>query len=84
LLQAHDGDATAAERWSREAREVATGTEDADLELCAVSQLGASLLHRGRRAEGTALLDEAMATSLAGECRRPHTVVYTSCNMISV
>lgn len=84
LLRAHDSDdAVAAERWSREARESATGFGDPDLELCAVSQLGASLLQQGRLAEGTALLDEAMAASLAGECRRPHTVVYTSCNMIS-
>ncbi len=84
LLRAHDSDdAIAAERWSREAREIATGIDDPDLELCAVSQLGASLLQQGRLAEGTALLDEAMAASLAGECRRPHTVVYTSCNMIS-
>jgi DNA-binding CsgD family transcriptional regulator len=84
LLRAHDSDdAIAAERWSREARESASGADDPDLELCAVSQLGASLLQQGRLAEGTALLDEAMAASLAGECRRPHTVVYTSCNMIS-
>ena len=84
LLRAHDSDdAVAAERWSREACESAAGFGDPDLELCAISQLGASLLQQGRRAEGTALLDEAMAASLAGECRRPHTVVYTSCNMIS-
>ena len=84
LLRAHDSDdAIAAERWSREARESAAGLGDPDLELCAISQLGASLLQQGRLAEGTALLDEAMAASLAGECRRPHTVVYTSCNMIS-
>ena len=84
LLRAHDSDdAIAAERWSREAGENAAGFGDPDLELCAISQLGASLLQQGRRAEGTALLDEAMAASLAGECRRPHTVVFTSCNMIS-
>ena len=84
LLRAHDSDdAIAAERWSLEARESATGFGDPDLELCAISQLGASLLQQGRLVEGTALLDEAMAASLAGECRRPHTVVYTSCNMIS-
>lgn len=45
LLRAHDSDdATAAKRWPREARESATGIDDPDLELCAVSQLGASLL----------------------------------------
>jgi DNA-binding NarL/FixJ family response regulator len=84
LLRAHDSDdAVAAERWSREARESAAVSGDSDLELCAISQLGASLVQQGRLADGTALLDEAMAASLAGECRRPHTVVYTSCNMIS-
>jgi DNA-binding CsgD family transcriptional regulator len=84
LLRAHDSDdAVAAERWSREACEGARGFGDPDLELCAISQLGASLMQQGELAEGTALLDEAMAASLAGECRRPHTVVYTSCNMIS-
>jgi hypothetical protein len=57
--------------WSREARASATGFGDPDLELCAISQLGASLLQQGRLAEGTALLDEAMAASLAGECPAP-------------
>ena len=40
-------------------------------------------MRQGRGEEGTRLLHEAMAASLAGESRRPHTVVYTSCNLIS-
>ncbi len=84
LLRAHDSaDPVAAERLAAEARETAARFGDTDLELCALSQLGASLLQQGRGEEGTALLDEAMAASLAGESTRPHTVVYTSCTLIS-
>lgn len=52
-------------------------------ELCALIQLGAALVQQGRREEGTTLLDEAMAAALAGEARRPHTVVYASCNLVT-
>ena len=84
LLRAHDSaDVEAAHRWAREARDLARRFEDADLELCALSQLGAALVQLGRLDEGVPLLDEAMAASLAGEGKRLHTVVYTSCNMIS-
>ncbi len=84
LMRAHDsGDPVATERWAREARELARRFDDADLELCALSQLGASLVETGRVEEGEALLDEAMAASLAGEAAQLRTVVYTSCNMIS-
>ncbi len=84
LVRSHDSDdPAAAESWAREARELARRFADADLELCALSQLGASLVASGRLAEGAALLDEAMAGSLGGECERLQTVVYASCNMIS-
>ncbi len=84
LLRAHDSaDPVSAERLATDARELAARFGDIDLELCALSQLGASLVQQGRREEGTALLDEAMAASLAGESTRPHTVVYTSCTVIS-
>ena len=84
LLGAHDSlDPVVAERLARAARENARTFGDVDLELCALSQLGASLVHQGRSEEGTRLLDEAMAASLAGESTRPHTVVYTSCTVIS-
>ncbi len=84
LLRAHDSaDPVTAERWAVEAQEVAVRFGDIDLELCALSQWGASLVRQGRGEEGTRLLDEAMAAALAGESRRPHTVVYTSCNLIS-
>jgi DNA-binding CsgD family transcriptional regulator len=84
LLRAHDsGDPAASERWAREARELARRFGDTDLDLCALAQLGASLTAMGRLEEGGALLDEAMAASLAGECADRKTVVYTSCGMIS-
>ncbi len=84
LMKAHDsGDAAAAEGWAREARGLARQFGDADLELCALSQLGVSLVELGRVEEGGSLLDEAMAASLGGEAERLKTVVYTSCNMIS-
>ena len=84
LIRTHDtDDPAAAEDWARQARELAHRFSDADLELCALSQLGASLVQQGRLEEGGALLDEAMAGSLGGEGERLQTVVYTSCNMIS-
>ncbi len=84
LMRAHNtGDPQAAERWAREARDLARTYEDADLDLCALSQLGVSLVEMGRVEEGESLLDEAMAASLGGECESLRTVVYTSCNMIS-
>jgi DNA-binding NarL/FixJ family response regulator len=84
LMRAHNsGDPVAAERWAQEARKLARRFADADLELCALSQLGAALVEMGRLEEGGSLLDEAMAASLGGEGKQLRTVVYTSCNMIS-
>lgn len=84
LVRAHDtSDAAAAAAWAREARELARSSDDADLELCATSELGAALVEMGMVDEGVALLDEAMAGSLAGEGGRLDTVVYTSCSMIT-
>ncbi len=83
LLRAHDSaDPSAAERWATEAHEAACRFGDPDLELCALSQLGAALVQQGRTSDGVRLLDESMAAALAGEARRPHTVVYTSCNLV--
>ena len=84
LMRAHNtGDPCEAEGLAREARELARAFGDADLDLCSLSQLGVALVEQGRLEEGGALLDEAMAASLGGECRQLRTVVYTSCNMIS-
>lgn len=77
-----EDDPRAAERWAREAREVARASQDGDLELCALSELGCALVGMGDVGRGVALLDEAMAGSLGGEPDSPDTVVMTSCNTI--
>lgn len=83
LARAHDSDdPAAAERFAREACEAARSLGDSDLELCALSQLGIALVDLGRVEEGAAMLDEAMAASLAGEGEQIQTVVHTGCNMI--
>jgi tetratricopeptide (TPR) repeat protein len=70
-----DGDSPAGEGWARAALDLGRRTGDPDLELCALSQLGALLVGQGRVAEGLALLDEAMAGSFGGEPRSLETVV---------
>ena len=77
-----EDDPRAAERWAREARDVARESQDGDLDLCALSELGSALVAMGEVARGVALLDEAMAGSLAGETDNPDTVVLASCNTI--
>ena len=57
-------------------------TGDVDLELSARSDLGGRLVAAGRVAEGLALIDEALAGALAGECRRRATVVWACCTML--
>lgn len=61
----------------------ARSSQDVDLELVALSDLGIALVSAGKVDEGLAMLDEAMAGTLAGEYRRLDTVVYTSCNMLA-
>jgi hypothetical protein len=68
---------------AREARAIARTTRDADLELCALSELGAALVAQGRMEEGAALLDEAMAGALAGEGGDLDTIVLVSCRTIT-
>jgi DNA-binding CsgD family transcriptional regulator len=62
--------------------ELARAGGDVDLELCALGDLGVSLVAAGREAEGMALIDEAMAGTLGGEHRRLDTVVITCCDML--
>lgn len=71
------------ESYAREARRIAREAGDADLELCATSELGAALVEAGRIEEGTALLDEAMAGALAGEGGDLDTIVLVSCRTIT-
>ena len=75
-------DPAEAEQLAGEALESARRFTDADLELCALSQMGSSLVTMGRVAEGIELLDEAMAGSLGGEGGSLNTVVFTSCQMM--
>jgi DNA-binding CsgD family transcriptional regulator len=72
------GDPAVAHGLAVRARELAHRFGDADLELCALSQMGGALVKLGRVEEGIALLDEAMAGALGGE-GRPDTVVHASC-----
>lgn len=64
---------------ARRALDLGRAARDPDLELCALGQLGASLVEQGEIGEGIALLEEAMAGSLGGEPRNIGTVAFTSC-----
>jgi DNA-binding CsgD family transcriptional regulator len=66
----------------RRVLELARASGDVDLELCALGDLGVSLVTVGRQAEGLALIDEAMAGTLGGEHLRPDTAVVTCCDML--
>ncbi|MGH3505950.1 MAG: helix-turn-helix transcriptional regulator, partial [Nocardioidaceae bacterium] len=55
---------------------------DVDLELAALADLGLAMVLDGEVRSGFALLDEAMAGTLGGECDRLDTVVWTSCSML--
>ncbi|HVM01416.1 MAG TPA: LuxR C-terminal-related transcriptional regulator [Acidimicrobiales bacterium] len=71
-----------AEGLTAHALELATAAADADLELVALAQLGLIRVSGGDGG-GFALIDEAMAASLAGERSTLDTVVYICCDMLS-
>ena len=75
-------DPIVAEDLARDAQRSASAAGDRDLELCALAQLGASLVAQGRVAEGVRCLDESMAVALALD-GAPDTVVFTSCMMMT-
>ncbi len=84
LLEADAADPVGGEAAARKAYELARHDDDRDLELCALSQIGAKLIEQGRVSEGVRYLDEAMVGSLGGEGVHRDTVVFTSCTtMIS-
>jgi DNA-binding CsgD family transcriptional regulator len=75
-------DAGRARQLQQRALELARAGDDPDLELCALGDLGLTLVTQGRAAEGLALIDEAMAGTLGGEHRRHLTVVVAACDML--
>jgi DNA-binding NarL/FixJ family response regulator len=75
-------DPLAAEDLARRAQRWASDSGDRDLELCALAQVGASLVAQGRVEEGVHCLDESMAVALALD-GAPDTVVFTSCMMMT-
>jgi tetratricopeptide (TPR) repeat protein len=78
----YDSDPRKAERLSRKALRMARDGGSSDLELCALAELGASLVDLGRVTDGLALLDESMAGALGGEAADVSTVIYASCRTI--
>lgn len=75
-------DAHEAERLARDAHAFGRESDDRDLELCALSQVGVALVGQGRVQEGVRCLDEAMTVSLATN-PSPDTVVFASCMMMT-
>ncbi|HEY7429247.1 MAG TPA: LuxR C-terminal-related transcriptional regulator [Streptosporangiaceae bacterium] len=72
-------DPVESERLAREALAIGRAGGNADLELLAMTAVGGALMQQGRIAEGMALLDEAMAAALGGECGDQLTVAHASC-----
>jgi hypothetical protein len=71
------------EALADEALDHARRSDDVDLELCALSQIGVSLVEQGRVADGVGFLDEAMTGSLGSGGSRPGTAVFTCCNTLA-
>jgi DNA-binding NarL/FixJ family response regulator len=79
-LRAADFDA--AKKIYEEAVVVAREARARDLEIFAQSCLGCLLVTHGRGTEGFAHLDDAMASTVAGELREHDLVALVSCNML--
>ena len=67
---------------ARSAIEIARETGADDLEVFALSVLGAAEVRAGRLDEGMRLLEEAMAAASAGRVRNVHTLAEAYCNLI--
>jgi DNA-binding NarL/FixJ family response regulator len=65
------------------ALDFARQADDIDLELVAMSDLGLAEVAAGNIEAGMALLDEAMAGTIAGEYERLDTVVFATCSMLA-
>jgi DNA-binding CsgD family transcriptional regulator len=83
LMRAYlEPDPGRAQELHQRALELARASGDVDLELCALGDLGLTLVAAGRAEEGMALIDEAMAGTLGGEHGRLETVAFTCCDML--
>ncbi|HEU4493512.1 MAG TPA: hypothetical protein VFR69_04940, partial [Rubrobacteraceae bacterium] len=70
------------EALARQAHRLGIAAGDRDLELCALTEIGAALIAQGKIAEGVTFHDEAMAGALAGEGQLD-TVVFAACEMMT-
>jgi DNA-binding CsgD family transcriptional regulator len=77
-------DPVESERLAREALAIGRANGNTDLELLAMTAVGGALVQQGRVVDGMALLDEAMAGALGGECGDPLTAAHASCMTLLV
>jgi hypothetical protein len=82
VVAGDNGDPRSAERWVREAREIARAGGDTDLELCAMSELGAALVETGRAEEGSRCWTRRWPVR-SREADSPNTVVFASCRTVT-
>jgi ATP/maltotriose-dependent transcriptional regulator MalT len=78
----HAEDADQCAAHARRAMTIARDCAVPDLEVFALSLLGRAEVSAGRRAEGMALLEEAMAAAAAGRVRNLHTLGEAYCNLV--
>lgn len=86
LVESHlcaDADVRRSVALARQALARARSHQDHDLELCALGQLGESLVRAGQVDDGLRLVDEAMAGVSAGECQRLDSTVVVCCTMLA-
>lgn len=69
-------------RGAQRALDLGRACDDDDLEVYALSVLGAAEIDAGRFDDGMRRLEEAMAAASAGRVRNPHTLGSAYCNMI--
>lgn len=84
LMQAlATGDAAEIERAAEQSMDLARRFGDSDYEALALAYGGLAMLSLGRLKEGLARLDEAMASTTAGEVRAPEAVGQIYCALLA-
>jgi ATP/maltotriose-dependent transcriptional regulator MalT len=78
----HSRDVEQQVEHARRALAIARAHGAGDLEVFALSVLGRGEMSAGRREEGMALLEEALAAASAGRARNVHTLAEAYCNLI--